>query len=271
LENVGSAPLDQVTLSDNIPKGFLPPKPEDVVLLYNGKEIKIPPELIKYEPATEGSGVEHKMSVNLKDLRYGLDEKLLKMSPEEKADWAEENGIQEGEYGFKPGDVFELKYAIIADRPSKGITFNPNVYAAANTYPAGKPIEFILSGQTAAIPVTHIRKSFINGKELIATGKETEFIVDLYIHNVGKYDMHQYKMEDKVPTGFKFAGIVVGDDLITNKKDADEGMWPTASEKGGVTTLKWTIEPVPANTRIDMKYKIVLTDAENHLDLQQMT
>jgi hypothetical protein len=270
LENVGSAPLDQVVLTDVVPKGFLAPAPEEVVMLYNGKEINLPKNAIKYEPGTSGSSQDHAMSISLKDLRYGLNDEILAMSSDEKANKAKAEGIEEGNWGFKPGDKIELKYAITADRPSKSVTFNPNVYAAGNTYPAGKPIEFILSSTAVAIPVTHMRKSFISGKELIATGVNGEFIVDLYIFNNAKYDMHQYKMEDIVPSGFKFAGLIVNDKLVTNKKDVHEGVWPTTSEKEGKVTLKWIIEPVPANKRVDMKYKIVLVDAENHLDLQQM-
>ncbi len=209
VENTGGADLNEVILTENIQNGFRPPESAtDVVVSYNGDEIEVDADNI----IINSDGVTVKLD-DLKDKPLGA---------------------------FKPGDFVEVTYPIVSDRPDKSIIYSSDVVYNANTYPAGKPLEVI--PEVIEIPVLHVRKRIIRGKEITALSAEGEYEITLYVVNTGDFALRNYEMADKVPENFEYSGLSLEPVEVTKEEGSD--------------ILKWKVEKIEAGDRFEIKYKL---------------
>ena len=208
VENTGGADLNDVILTENIQDGFRPPEIENVLVKYNGDEIEVGNDSIIIN--SDGVTVELK---DLKDKDLGA---------------------------FKPGDFIEVTYPIVADSPAKIVIYSSDVVYKANTFPAGKTLEVV--PEVIEIPVIHVRKRLIRGKEIIGLAAKGEYEIVLYVVNTGEFVLRNYEVADKVPENFEYSGLSL------------EPMEVTKME--GLDVLKWKIEKIEAGDRFEIKYKL---------------
>jgi hypothetical protein len=208
VENTGGADLNDVILTENIQNGFRVPETENVMVSYNGDEIEVGNESIIIN--SDGVTIELK---DLKDKPLGA---------------------------FKPGDTIEVTYPIVAESPAKTVIYKSDVIYQANTYPAGKALEVI--PEVIEIPVIHVRKRLIRGKEIIGLAAKGEYEIVLYVVNTGDFVLRNYEVADKVPENFEYSGLSL------------EPM--EVSKMEGLDVLKWKIEKIEAGDRFEIKYKL---------------
>jgi hypothetical protein len=205
VENTGGASLNEVTITENIQDGFLPPEVADVLVSRNGDEIDAGDSI-----TINSAGV----TVELKNLKDSVT--------------------------FEPGDVIEVTYPIVADKPAKTVIFTSDVLYQANTYPAGKPLE--VRPEVIEIPVLHVRKRLIRGKEITGLAEEGSYEICLYVVNSGEFALKNYEVADKVPENFEYSGLSLEPIEVTKEEGSD--------------VLKWKVEKIEAGDRFEIKYRL---------------
>ena len=218
VENTGGSDLNEVSVTETIQEGFKPPTEEEISIMLNGDEIEVDEGVISITPSDTESGYEHVVTVSLKDLR---DQDLE---------------------AFHPGDVLEVRYPIIADKPEKSVKYVSNASYTANTYPAGQAIEFTPYTDTVEIEVVHIRRRFIKGKTINALADAGEYEITIYVRNTGKFDLENYELADKVPENFEYSDLT---------DDTTE-----VSKLEGADVLHWVIEKIEPGDVYEIKYKL---------------
>jgi hypothetical protein len=208
VENTGGADLNEVILTESIQRGFTPPEASNVLVSYNGDEIEVDSNAI----IINRDGV----TVQLKDLK----DKPLG--------------------AFKPGDIIEVTYPILADKPDRTTVYTSDVLYQANTYPAGKALE--VRPAVIEIPVIHVRKRIIRGKEIIGLAAAGEYEIVLYVVNTGDFALQNYEVADKVPENFEYSGLSLEPFEVTKLE--------------GLDVLKWKIDKIEAGDRFEIKYKL---------------
>ena len=141
---------------------------------------------------------------------------------------------------FKPGDTITVSYPIVADKPAKTVIYSSDVLYTANTYPRGQDLE--VRPDVIEIPVIHVRKRLIRGKEIIALAAQGEYEICLYVVNTSDFPLRNYGMEDKVPENFEYSGLSL-EPMEINKEE-------------GTDVLKWKIEKIEAGDRFEIRYKL---------------
>jgi hypothetical protein len=185
--------------------GFKPPEVADVIVSRNGDELDAGDSITIN---TDG------IKVELKDLKDSVT--------------------------FAPGDIIEVTYPIIADKPAKTVVFKSDVLYQANTYPAGKYLEVI--PDVIEIPVIHVRKRLIRGKEITGLAEEGAYQITLYIVNTGDFPLRNYEIADKVPENFEYSGLSLEPYEVTKEEGTD--------------ILKWKIEKIEAGDRFEITYHL---------------
>lgn len=179
--NTGGAPLNEITLVEEIQAEFLPPKPSQVEVYLNGNIIEVPIDAIKIEPDDQDPTVEHTVTISLENLK---DTDAGSLQPEE--------------------DI-EFKYPITAYNPTKETLYKANALLTANTYPPGKPIE--IRAEPIEIMVEHIRRNIAKGKDIQALDIEGEFQITLSIKNMGESELVNYRLKEKVAAGLILSDV----------------------------------------------------------------
>lgn len=205
--NDGSAPLNEIRSTQ---KGFTeifqppnpdaPEDPDEIKLLWNGKETELDPESIIIEDNT--------VQIVLKDLKD------------------KENGMLE------PGSYIEIEYPIHVENPSRDLEFETDVVYNANTYPIGPELEYIPIEEAPVIKVLHIRRKYRVGKEIIPIGEIGNYQIRLYYENVGELPLKNFKLIDKVPDNFKYSEFTMEPE-ITDEVGTDTLLWTIESLKEG--------------------------------------
>ena len=252
VENTGGADLNEVYYRETIQNNFKPPLAEEVEVRYNGEILDSDIYSVSISPDNNSSDGEHEVVVELNDLAdttYGA---------------------------FHPGDKLDITYPITADRPAMDVQYEPDAYVKGNTLPAGKPIEIVLKPEGLLIPVIHVRKRFITGKDTHALDQSGRYVVTLWVQNMGNMDMLNYELHDTLPEGSTIISEVVQvlgeydsvpeevdlEDVVDEVADAEEEDVTEKVSKvrreriKGPKDLVWTAETIPKDQRFTIKYVV---------------
>ncbi|HUT80250.1 MAG TPA: hypothetical protein VMZ29_03530 [Candidatus Bathyarchaeia archaeon] len=217
ITNTGGANLNEVKLVENIQAEFLPPKPENVEISFNGSIIDIPEGAISVDPNDQDPTTEHTVTIqldNLKDSDFGP---------------------------MKPGDEFEFKYPITAFKPTRETLYQANAILSANTYPQGKPIE--IKADPIEIEVVHLRKNLAKGKDIQALETEGEYEITLSIKNLGEAEITNYKLKETIPVGLQLFDVNP-EASISDKEDSKILTWKFETIGTGETVeVTYKIKP----------------------------
>ena len=225
-------------MEDVIQSSYIPPKPDDIQLFVVrptddsrsnkdddiqsvdwqdlGEQIDIDPSLIEISPNDQEPTTAHTVRVNLKDLRNNP------------------MGM------FVPGMIIRAKYPIKAFKVPKDTEFVSAVKYIANTYPVGLPIEVVPEG--VHIPVMHIRKKTLKGKEVHALPAEGEYEITLFVENVGDSALENIEIRDVVPTNFEYSDFSIEPTQYDNMEGKD--------------LLVWKVNKVNAGEKLQIIFKI---------------
>lgn len=252
VENTGGADLNEVYYRETIQNNFKPPLTEEVEVKYNGEILDSDIYSVNISPDNNSSDGEHEVVVELNDLADTI-------------------------YGaFHPGDKLDITYPITADRPAMDVEYQPDAYVKGNTLPAGKPIEIVLKPEGLVIPVIHIRKRFITGKDTHALDQSGKYVCTLWVQNMGNVDMVNYELHDELLEGSTIISEVVqrlGEyDDVPEEVDLEDVVEEVAAAEDedvseevskvrrqrikGPKDLVWTAEKIPPNERYTVKYVV---------------
>lgn len=252
IENTGGADLNEVYYRETIQNNFKAPLAEEVEVKYNGEILDNDIYSVTIKPNNTSSDGEHEVVIELNDL----------------ADTS---------YGaFHPGDKLDITYPITADRPSMDVEYQPDAYVRGNTLPAGKPIEIVLKPEGLVIPVIHVRKRFILGKDTRALDQSGKYVCTVWVQNMGNVEMLNYELHDEILEGSTIISEVVQvlgeyDDVPSEIKLEDVVEEVAEAEEEDVTEkvsktrrarikgpkdLVWTAEKIPPNQRFTVKYVV---------------
>ena len=206
--NDGSAPLNEIrTTQKGFTEIFQPPnledpeEPDEIKLLWDGKEIELDKDSIIIEDNT--------VQIVLKDLKDT------------------ENGMLE------PNSYIEVVYPINVENPSRDIEFATDLVYNANTYPIGPELEYIpIPDEVPIIKVLHIRRKYRVGKEIIPVGEIGNYRIRLYYENVGELPLINFVLIDKVPDNFEYSEFTMEPE-ITDEVGTDTLKWKIESLKEG--------------------------------------
>jgi hypothetical protein len=241
VKNIGGADFDSLIMEEVVQPGFVPPTADKVELFvvrppddmteedkhsdaaikdanWNdlGESIEIDPALIEITPEGQDPTVEHIVRIKLENLRDSPIGMVI------------------------PGMIVRAKYPLVAMKVPKGEEFHSNVTYTANTFPAGSPI--VVKPEGITIPVMHIRKKTLKGKEVRALPGQGAYEINVFLENTSEFPLEQVVIKDVVPHNFEYADLSV-------KPTKFERM-----EQGDV--LVWAVDKIEAGSKFDVKFKI---------------
>jgi len=225
VSNTGGADLNEVSYREIIQNNFKAPLVEEVEVKYNGEILDSSIYTVTIRPDDQGSARDHEVLVELKDL----------------VDTAIES--------FKPGDKLDITYPITADCPAMDVEYLPDALVLGNTLPAGQPIEIVLKPEGLVIPVIHVRKKFVTGKDTLALEEAGKYMCTVWVQNNGTHEMVDYELHDTVPEGSTIISEVI--QRSGEYKDIPEEI---DQHIKGPKDLVWTAERIPPNEKFVVKY-----------------
>jgi len=195
LENNGSAPLNEITLTQsNFNDEFKPPTSEEIKLFWDGKQVELEPESILIDEESLKISL-----VNLKDSPTGM---------------------------LDPNSKIDVLYPVHAESPPQDREFKTNAIYTANTYPRGAELEFIPTPEVIPIiKVVHIRRKYRIGKEIIPIESEGNYQIILHYQNVGDMPLKNFTLLDKVPDNFEYKNFSLEPTDITDENGTDVFKW----------------------------------------------
>lgn len=220
ISNIGSAPLDQVTLYDTIPEDFKPPAHERVKVYLDDKELSQGLELIT-NPIDDNPAVRHGLTVFVKNMKS-----LVK--------------------GLNPGQTLKCVYPILAWEPKPEKSYPTPLRAAGNTTQPGPDVEYLeLETNPPKIGIKYARRAVKIYKEEVSPGaKAGQHLVPLAILNTGEVSIANVTVKDFVPPGFS---------LVEWKP---EELQPKVTESINGLMLTWNFPRIEPGQEISLSYTV---------------
>ncbi|MEM3585842.1 MAG: hypothetical protein QXO71_00850, partial [Candidatus Jordarchaeaceae archaeon] len=220
VSNIGSAPLDQVTIYDTIPEDFKPPAHERVKIYVDDRELSQGIELVT-NPMDDNPSVKHGFTVFVKNMKTFLK-------------------------GLNPGQTVKCVYPILAWEPKPEKSYLTPLRVTANTTQPGPDVEFLeLETNPPKIGVKYTRRAIKMYKEEVSPGaKAGQHVVPLIIVNTGEVSITNVTVRDFVPPGFS---------LIEWKP---EELQPKVTESINGLTLTWTFPRIEPGQEISLSYTV---------------
>jgi hypothetical protein len=178
--NKGSANIDFVRITDEIPKDFIPPEIKDIKLRLFGKtdtiEIHNRDEFVNnLKISPDDISPERTHTINIE---------LMKLSNH-----------------FKPNIQLKMIYPILAKNPKPETKYNTPVEVGVNPPIKGK--EFVTTPkEEPEIKIKYVKRKLKTLKSIRPGASEGEFDISIRIQNKGKVELENIIIKDKIPTGF---------------------------------------------------------------------
>ncbi|TFG01258.1 MAG: hypothetical protein EU542_07275 [Promethearchaeota archaeon] len=153
---------------------------------------------------------------------------------------------------FMPESILEFEYPIHCVNPVKEATFESEITYLANTFPLSQELEF--RPEVPIIEALHLRRKFRIGKEVIPIGALGKYQIILTLENIGTAPLQNVVLMDKVPDNFEYGSYSGGKPQITDEVGED--------------TLKWTIDLLNADDKVEISYEISGTGEYSPSDAQ---
>jgi hypothetical protein len=140
---------------------------------------------------------------------------------------------------FKPESTMEFEYPIHSNNPARESTFTSEITYLANTYPLSQELEF--KPEVPTVEAMHIRRKFRIGKEVVPIGDLGNYKIILTLENIGESKLNHLVLLDKVPDSFEYGSY---------------SMQPEITDEVGQDTLKWDIEVLETDEKLEITYEI---------------
>jgi len=152
---------------------------------------------------------------------------------------------------FMPDSSLEFQYPVHCVNPAQESKFESEIVYFTNTFPVSQELEF--RPEVPVIEALHLRRRFRIGKEVLPIGALGNYEIILTVENIGTAPLQKLVLMDKVPDSFEYS---------------DYSMKPEITDEVGQDTLKWTIDKLVAEEKIEITYKISGTGAYSPSDAQ---
>ncbi|TFG14236.1 MAG: hypothetical protein EU531_09230 [Promethearchaeota archaeon] len=170
--------------------------------------------------------------VDLKSGNVDFDNSVFKISL---------NDLRNADTGmFMPESILKFEYPIHCINPVKEANFQSDIIYFANTYPLSQELEF--RPEVPLIEALHLRRKFRIGKEVVPIGALGKYQIILTLENIGTAPLQNVVLMDKVPDNFEYGSYSGGKPKITDEVGED--------------TLKWTIDLLNADDKVEISYQI---------------
>ena len=152
---------------------------------------------------------------------------------------------------FAPESSLEFEYPIHCINPVQDAKFESEIIYFTNTFPISQELEF--RPEVPVIEALHLRRRFRIGKEVVPIGALGNYKIILTLENIGTAPLQKLVLMDKVPDSFEYGTY---------------SMKPEITDEVGEDTLKWTIDKLLAEEKIEITYEISGTGAYSPSDAQ---
>lgn len=143
---------------------------------------------------------------------------------------------------LEPDSVIEVKYPIHVDSPPKDVEFVTDVVYNGNTFPLGPELEYIPDpAEIPVILVVHIRRKYRILKDIAGIKSLGNYQITLSYTNLGTFPLHNFALIDKVPDNFEYGEFSAE---------------PEITDEVGSDTLKWEVELLEVDDKIEITYEI---------------
>ena len=231
LTNNGSADINLMRITDDIPGLFDAPDVSAMTIKVNGKEIDA--EQIKSE------------------INSGITLEKTNRSPDGDGHTLTVTVGARGPVGLKPGKSMTIEYDLVAPDPSPD---NSNITAPARTEFSAErygPVCTVDTTEAPAISVIHNRRDFSFGKTTQKIGGKGRHEVLILFSNDGDTALKDVILTDIIPEKFEIKDWLIRGN--SDKRDDCE-MNTEAGEDG--THITWTIPIVEKGERLEVSFEI---------------
>jgi len=183
VDNLGSAPLDQIVIKDKIPEDFKPPRVIDinVSLVKGGGEIPVPQEMLKVtmEPPDTDANKPHELTVEVFGITYHLGEPLIKGK----------------------SVIVNYKMTSVDPKPGKTYEFPAEAYLAMSADTRALRISL---DEIPKLETLEAARKVTKSKEVLPGSTENEYVVVVVLKNEGDLPVQNYTHIERLPPTFEF-------------------------------------------------------------------
>lgn len=195
VKNTGTAKLNEITITDNLPDDVMPPTSEHVTVWIKGNEFSGPFEFT-IDPEDQDPEKQHKITFSVKGLKDSVGE-------------------------LEPGESIKINYAIMAWRSRPEKEYPSPISCSANTHPAGVEAEVSSPEDGHKLGVIYKKRAISTKKAINKGANAGEYVVVLVVSNNGEVTAENIKMTDWIPAAFEYVSIDPEDDQPAIEKVAD--------------------------------------------------
>lgn len=147
--------------------------------------------------------------------------------------------LKEGIGMFEPDSVMEVRYPIHCINPAQEARFESEIVILANTFPVSQELQ--VTPLVPVIEAIHVRRKFRIGKEVLPIGSLGEYQIILTVENIGNSPLQNLILLDAVPDNFEYSNY---------------SLEPQITDEIGKDTLKWELDEIQENERLEISYNI---------------
>ena len=231
LTNNGSADINLMRITDDVPGLFDAPDVSTMTIKVNGKELDA--EQIKAE------------------INSGITLEKTNRSPDGDGHTMTVTVGARGPVGLKPGKSMTIEYELVAPDPSPD---NSNITAPARTEFSAErygPVCTVDTTEAPAISVIHNRRDFSFGKTTQKIGGKGRHEVLILFSNDGDTALKDVILNDIIPEKFE-----IKDWLIRGNSDKRDDCEMNTEVGEGGTHITWTIPIVEKGERLEVSFEI---------------
>ena len=232
ITNTGSATINLMRMTDDVPGVFNSPDAEQVTCSIEGKEM-----------LREQFRIEVKEGIT-------LEEKLV--SPDGPGHTMIITVGTKGPIGLEPGQTLTVNYSLVAPDPTPDNEVIAGPVRADFSAERFGPVATRNVEAVPAIRVIHKRRRFSTGKEVFAAGGAGRYEVLIMFQNRSDSALQDLIIHDLVPESFDIKGFSIRSDTSGNR----EAEMIKSDDDGG-TKVSWHLDVIEKDERIEVIYELV--------------
>ncbi|MGB2183335.1 MAG: hypothetical protein ACPH5H_05550, partial [Candidatus Poseidoniaceae archaeon] len=232
VKNTGSATINLMRITDDIPGLFDAPDMDAMTISVNGKELS--------EDQWKG------------ELSAGITLEKEHRSPDGDGHTMTLTVGTKGPIGLKPGKTMEVTYKLNAPDPSPA---NERVDAPARFQFSSEqfgPVCVRDAPEAPSVRVSHLRRNFSAGKQAIPMGGKGRYEVLILFENNGDTALQDVFIRDVIPSNFEIKDWHIRG--AGGEKRSDVEMTTNETEEG--VEITWKVPVVAKGERLDVSFEI---------------
>lgn len=231
IKNTGTATINLMRLTDDVPGIFNSPDTEQVTCAIDGNEL-----------------VSDQLRI---EVREGVTLEETALSPDGSGHTMLLTIGTKGPIGLEPGQEMTISYPLVAPDPSPD---NDTVAAPMRSdFSAERygPVATRLLGDVPSIRVIHKRRKFSTGKEVFPAGGSGRYEVLIMFQNRSDSALQDLMIHDIVPSDFEIKGYNIRSDSGVREAEMEK-----ADDENGIK-VSWHIPVIEKDERIEVIYELV--------------